>query len=259
MRALIGSIPIGGYGSAGAHVSSFWQPHSWRAFLPSAMGAVGAPANGLSWLAAWRAKDGTAYVRTQREKTRLLQITIARILRAHLGGDDPVGERGGVQCLIEHLARRGVSETDVQVIESGIRHYPGDAVSEVLWPRLREEALADVAEPTEPERDERIVAGDSDEEVDAVTWPEGYVVSISSGRRLRRLHKLGLCYRKPGIHYLRYEELGNVLPSPELYDDYCRDCWKADAPSSSQAPAPSPGSDGSDTGSSSSSSSTSGA
>ncbi len=257
MRALIGSIPIDGYGAAGAHVSTYWQPHSWRAFLPSAMTAVGAPPTSLGWLAAWRAKEGDVYVRTQRERTRLAQITVARILRAHLGGEDPVGEHGILRGMLEHLASRGVTTDDIRLIELGLRQYPGGAVSEILWPRLREEADEAKDEPRPPEREERAVQGDSDEEAAEVTWPEGYVVSISRGRRLRRLHKLGLCYRRPGVHYRRFEELGAELPSSEQYDDFCRDCWRANGPSSSQGPAEVAHSGGSDTDSSSSSTSSS--
>ncbi len=254
MRSLIASIPVDGYGPAGAHVATYWQPHSWRAFLPSAMSAVGAPATSLGWLAAWSPKGGAVYVRTQRERTRLVQLTVARILRAHMGGDDPVGERAGVRGLVEHLARRGLSTGDIDIIEANIRQYPGSPVNELLWPRLLEETREASDEPPADAQEDRAITGHSDEEVEAVTWSDGYVVSISSNRRVRRLHKLGLCYRRPGVHYRRYEELGTELPGPDSYNEYCRDCWKAGEPSSCRDGASAEDPSGSDSDSSTSSS-----
>ena len=61
------------------------------------------------------------------------------------------------------------------------------------------------------------------------TLPEeerGYVVSISTKHRLRRLHYLGKCHRVPKIHYQDFEFLGMELPDQDAYDDYCRQCWR---------------------------------
>ncbi len=43
MRGVLASLEIPGYGAAGGSVAGFWQPHSWRTFLPSALEALGAP------------------------------------------------------------------------------------------------------------------------------------------------------------------------------------------------------------------------
>ncbi len=123
MRALISNLTVSGYGEAGAAVASFWQPHSWRAFLPSATGAIGAPPELLKWIAAWTAKSGDAYVRTHKEKTQVLQCTCARIMRAYLGADDPLGEHESADKLRRHLEGRGVSRE--------VRH--GEAVGHLGW------------------------------------------------------------------------------------------------------------------------------
>ena len=57
----------------------------------------------------------------------------------------------------------------------------------------------------------------------------GYVVSLPRSD-WRRLHRLGGCARHPGVHYLRYELLGDERPKPEEYDDFCRQCWKSGGP-----------------------------
>ncbi len=124
MRALISNLTVSGYGEAGAAVASFWQPHSWRAFLPSATGAIGAPSELLKWIAAWTAKSGDAYVRTHKEKTQVLQCTCARIMRAYLGADDPLGEHESADKLRRHLEDRGVAAEEVDKIIEGVRMYP---------------------------------------------------------------------------------------------------------------------------------------
>jgi len=57
----------------------------------------------------------------------------------------------------------------------------------------------------------------------------GFVVSLSRSD-WRRPHRIGGCARHPGVHYLRYELLGEERPRPEDYDDYCRQCWRTGGP-----------------------------
>jgi len=57
----------------------------------------------------------------------------------------------------------------------------------------------------------------------------GFVVSLSR-TGWRRLHRLGGCTRHPGVHYLRFELLGEERPRPEDYDDFCRQCWRSGGP-----------------------------
>ena len=57
----------------------------------------------------------------------------------------------------------------------------------------------------------------------------GYVVSLSRSD-WRRVHRIGGCTRRPGVHYLRFELVGDDKPKPEDYDDFCRQCWKSGGP-----------------------------
>ncbi len=230
MRSILSSLEIPGYGPAGGAVAAFWLPHSWRAFLPSALEAVGAPPHLLSWLSAWRPQSGTAYIRTQREKTRIMQATVARIVRAHLDGDDPIGETASLSQLEMHLGERGFGVEEAAAVCAGMRKFMGPPVDEILWPQVRED---DTTTVEAADRDEVSAVEDHAETSgdDSDLQGEGeYVISISDGRRVRRLHRLGLCHRRPGLHYHRYERCGATLPPPSQYNDYCRDCWKKDGP-----------------------------
>ena len=53
-----------------------------------------------------------------------------------------------------------------------------------------------------------------------------YVVSVTSKKRRRVLHRIGGCPHKPGQSYFRYNVWGQQLPTPDQYDDRCLKCWK---------------------------------
>ena len=57
-------------------------------------------------------------------------------------------------------------------------------------------------------------------------YPEigDFVISLTGKRRLKRLHRFGWCWRKPGVDYEDYA----VIPPPlreEHYDVACKGCW----------------------------------
>ena len=53
-----------------------------------------------------------------------------------------------------------------------------------------------------------------------------YVVSLHSRSRFRRLHRVGDCWRRPGLDFLDYEVLGADLPDSASYDAACKDCFR---------------------------------
>ena len=52
----------------------------------------------------------------------------------------------------------------------------------------------------------------------------GYFVCLSGKRKIRTLHKLGLCYALPDVDYLQYEFAGSSLPPISTYDSVCNLC-----------------------------------
>ena len=51
-----------------------------------------------------------------------------------------------------------------------------------------------------------------------------FFVSIVGRSRVRSLHRHGECYRRPGIHYRTFEELGDSWPSKN-YHRVCKACF----------------------------------
>ena len=55
----------------------------------------------------------------------------------------------------------------------------------------------------------------------------GYYVSISGKKDTLILHRLGACFRVPGIDYPRFRYLGGEMPPASAFQQVCRLCAKA--------------------------------
>ena len=58
--------------------------------------------------------------------------------------------------------------------------------------------------------------------------PQGFIVSITRGGKMRRLHFAGGCSRIPGEHYREWLDMGQNLPAPHLYTTRCLNCFPED-------------------------------
>ena len=71
-----------------------------------------------------------------------------------------------------------------------------------------------------------IVDGDEKGELAEADQVRGmYIVSIVGRSATRTLHRVGECYRQPGVHYGKYELLGGEIPKPDMYHQACRECF----------------------------------
>ena len=58
-----------------------------------------------------------------------------------------------------------------------------------------------------------------------------FVVSIQPKSGFRRLHRVGECSYRPGVHYGVFEALGNVFLSATEFHARCKLCFKEELPS----------------------------
>ncbi len=228
MRGVLSSLKDAQGDPLGSEWAAYLRPHSWRCFLPSAAVALGAPSDCLRWLSAWKAQSSEAYVRTSRVRTLMIQGTTAKLIRLHLGGADPVGENQSLGQLRKHMEERGCDDLEIERVIESLTVFTSQSSSTSLWNT--------VAEPTEGTTAEAVTdtrakdsASTSEEEAARPVPTEGYVVATSRRRGTRCLHRIGLCYRKPGTHYLAYRSYGEMRPPVSDYDVYCRDCWRQTA------------------------------
>jgi len=241
-------------------VVGLFTQHSARCWLPSMAALAEVSEADLSYLGRWSPTVSKGYVRTATEVVTRVQETVSARVRQELAGvsGDIIGEQSAYLDLRRELLRRGHAEPMIndqfdamfawtlQLADSFVESVPGPSgrVTEQLEPVAAEEppcvkdvrpdevaGVGDEAPPTPPLREEASAAGLPPLPVEATPGPpaSGYVVSLSRSD-WRKLHRIGGCTRHPGVHYLRFELLGDARPAPEDYDDYCRQCWRTGSP-----------------------------
>ncbi len=133
LRSMLASLEDQEGVPLGMDWAMFQTPHSFRAYLPSALEAVGAPSNVLSWLLSWKAPGSAGYARTGKTQTLIMQRTIANILKSHFGGADPVGEVTLIEHLTQHLEKRGASDEERGRVTRALSAFTDQPAKEVLW------------------------------------------------------------------------------------------------------------------------------
>ncbi len=233
MRSIIASLRDDADEELGIDAAMYWTPHSFRAFLPSALNAMGAGEGWLTWLTGWKVSGAQLYARTGLGKTLLMQTLVAKIAREHVGGQDPIGDGPNLDGLRAHLKRRGANQETEDRVIAALTIYPNGPIDHIAWPKG---PAAETAPSITQAVGENVGNAAGDEEATSQEAPtSGYIISISIKKQIRCLHLLGACYRQPGIHYAHYEHQGDELPGPAASDTYCRGCWGGGArPSGSQ-------------------------
>ncbi len=254
MRGAIARLGIGGI-VLGERVASWYTPHSGRNFLPSAaLPILRATEEDLRKLGAWSTKEGGAYVRTVRDHTRHLQVGVAQGLRERREERDPLREQDDLVALGRHLIARGMSSAEVKEIVDVLAWTPhsdkgqsvtatasgsdsGGGTSVAGRAELSRGEATSARGARASSSHEHGTSGSAAPSVDGVGGSSGghgivddepvtgYVCSVLGKRRVRRLHYVGLCYRRPGWDYAEYERHGDVAPAATAYDLVCRQCW----------------------------------
>ncbi len=190
----------------------------------------------MSYLLSWKGPGSGGYARAGKDKTLTMQAQVARTLRNRLGQDDPIGEHTYLSDLKAHLGKREVPEDEINRIVKAMTTFLGPTIREVLWPtvdgsgmRSSSSKQSGAVSSRMAEGPERQTAPEQQEDI-----PEGYIISISAKKGLRRLHLMGACHRIPGLDYAEYEAVGDTCPASDRYDDYCRHCWRGDAQPSAE-------------------------
>ena len=236
---------------------SFWTEHSDRCGVDSCLAALGVGEDLRGFVGRWGVKGAAdTYVRTALRVTENLQRLVARHGRlswAH--GPDYFGEEHILAQLEACLQAQGVSEADIaaqlerlqtadpsrrdtapfgQASATGALVFDeepsaGDGVmvpeqavvaaEELAFPSLNDE------DPKEEEFEEALAAL----ALPALkAAPRGFIIAVTQRGRLRRVHYGGGCFRKPGEHYLDWEELGDRAPEPHEFNARCLHCFPQD-------------------------------
>ena len=210
-------------------VEQFWSEHSERATLPSWVGCVESfPADWIDSLGRWSGGCSEGYVRTAKLRVRKMQHAVVERYRSSAEPGVDFGEDDIFVQLKAWMLSKGFSETVAsdQVDRllttpfSDRPPLPTEVAEESDAEELEEGAETPVPLPLASSR--LVIRDPEEQELELGS----FLVSVQTKTRFRRLHKLGECWRKPGVDYLEYEVLGLELPPAASYNAVCHQCFK---------------------------------
>ena len=245
-RLLLAKVPLGP-GNITMHpdTTSFWSLHSMRHGMPAAATALGSEPEHVDMLGGWHAQGGRLYADQKRLVTERLQCAVAEAARKQ-AGKDSFDDDATIEKLKAFLAKQGWDEGDAEaqchLVSSSVGVLPSlecascrcslrDAqvvlcksccqagCTNCVLERLCLKCLGDEGKET--------VAQEDTPEASQEDAAKGYVICITNKTSTRRLHRAGACWRVPGIHYRKYEILGEEMPPPSEYNAICSDCWRS--------------------------------
>lgn len=214
-------------------VQVFFAEHGDRAVLPSWISWLRFPKEVADVCGRWSPQGSAEYIRTARQTVLDTQREIAASLRRGTRAKC-FGETDTLDILNDFMEVREASAEQVWTQRSRFL---------VVWPPARSDDSGDedLGGSSLPEEEEVAtplgneeassssvrgnVQDDSDEEVEvpAGTW----VISLSGSGKGRTLHKVGACFRIPGIHYALFETFEEEQVQSASFSKMCRDCFKA--------------------------------
>ena len=183
---------------------SFWTEHSPRPSMASWVSCLAQfPQGWVDLLGRWGASGGEGYVRTHRTRVHLMQEAVAKSFREDKDPYKIFGESHLLDSLRIHLEAKGIDQATV-LHQMACLTLISRTVECDATPLLRiPDMLSDA----------------SDEETTAIPEVGNHIVDLQGmfvvgiSRSVRRLHRVGLCHRLPGVHYKNFEVIGPDMPT----------------------------------------------
>ena len=244
---LLSSLKLNGQQPFIHRVAQHWTPHSGRNFLPSATAALGYQKTDRDILGGWSAQASDRYTRLAKQRITVLQLAVADSF-SNLAIADPLAESESLENFREYMTGIGISTASItSTIDllyschfASVHRVP-IIVSQNLEEMEPEEILIDdtlnqeipEARPDKRRKLENTRVqqlGNESKKVRSESRPNlqpGYHVSISGKQDTLILHRLGACFRVPGIDYPRFRYLGGEMPPASSFQQVCRLCAKA--------------------------------
>jgi hypothetical protein len=194
-------------------VQAFWSEHSDRATLTTWAKAVGCSKEECDYLGRWKPSESGQYVRNAKAVSLRLQAKIAKAIK-EAGSADVLDEEDLLADLEVFLTQRNVEDADIQEQLGRLRCLRNLAPTTIS-------AEGDCT----PEHGILEAVSEAEEEAAAPLLSKGKLaVSLDITGRYQTIHRIGECWRVPGIHYSRF----TVLDESELagaYDKVCSECF----------------------------------
>ena len=197
-------------------VQAFWMEHSDRAVLPGWTHLLEYNKETRDMLGRWSPQNSDEYLRVAKTSNLRTQTAVAAKVRGGLNFAD-LGEDEALYRLGSFMEERGFTEDEI-AFQKKLLRMPFYALAD---PAPKPVDIAQILDPLLAPEVEDL----SDVEMpDALSAPEEggvpqdtWVLRLEKGGRSRTLHKVGWCWRTPGIHYASFETL-----SLEEAMEFCR-------------------------------------
>ena len=214
--------------------------HSERVTMRTWAQCSGVPPDVCKMLGRWSPTVDEGYMRAHRSTVTRAQEHIAHFVKSNMAGVDPFDERETIEKMGVRMLQLGHSEDEVREQLRRLRVFDESAYSEIRqfkWTMIdaepEEKGARGSTEPEFPDFFPEVVPvglPDSESELEEVNGelvPSGFYVISKVGKASRRtLHKMGECYRVPGVHYADFEVIGSDPPEPERYHQVCKACFQ---------------------------------
>eukprot|EP00435_Cladocopium_sp_Y103_P027089 s207_g6.t1 len=214
-----------------------WSEHSERVTLRTWAGAAGLPEPVCKRLGRWTPSVDQAYDRSTRMQVVAAQEFIARFLKDNAGRVDPLDEASVVEAVSAKLDQIGLHRRVQEVQASKLTTFRsvGRPATRRQWLGEDDEHVGDLGNPHGEEKFSPVEVSESDGEEDLMrdrdepapgqTRMGHYVVSVVGNTKSRTLHRVGDCFRQPGVHYRDFVCFGDELPDPKEYHRSCKTCF----------------------------------
>ena len=190
----------------------------------------------------WTPTADQAYERTGRSNVLRAQDKIAQYIRRRQGQEDPFDERAVIGIAAEKMREWGATVEDMQEQMGKLSAFRHGRQKKI--PRVRIDREGNVREesPSLEERedefqplpgnqaiDEALTSSEDDDagkHQQKAAVPHGtYVLSVIGRSERRTLHRVGECHRVPGVHYVKFQVVGNDPPDNKEFHRSCKICF----------------------------------
>lgn len=221
-------------------VPSCWTEHSERVTLRTWAKAAGIGDDVCKRLGRWTPTVDQSYDRSVRVQILQAQIKIAGFVWENRGCQDPFDENKVLDRVAERMAAMDYQKEkiDEQVMKLKTfydmgpppkrrRHVEGELEVDEDWEQAGQEEKLRLPEIELGETDEEEISEDEreTEEKPTLVAPGSYVVSTVGRTSRQTLHRVGECHRVPGVHFSKFEVMGDDPPDPTMYHHACMICF----------------------------------
>ena len=209
---------------------SFWSEHSERVTMASWSAALGIQQEIIKRWGRWRPSVDEEYVKTTQVLVMKAQTEVARKMKTEGFRSDLIGEEEVMGQVEERLRERGVAEEIVRKQSKRFRFYKmayrenmEGAVEAGEKAEANDGATSAAESPVEPFDYEELEA--ASEAPLTVVGMGTFVMSVVGRSKRRTLHRVGGCYRVPGVDYKDYVVIGDIRPTLIEGEKLCGTCF----------------------------------